>query len=79
MSNIEIPDVQVKEGASLMKRLSNLWKTGEGKITILFGGGMLFYLVSLLVLRFTRFSGNIEYGPVLLDRVYQGFPKQPNN
>ena len=60
--------------ATAMSPIMSLFSTGEGKLLLFFIFLGLLYLTVILILRHTRFSDNVTYGPVLLDRVYQGYP-----
>ena len=53
--------------------LSSLLSSGEGKLMILIIIGFVAYVTAILTGRFFFLSSNLEYGPILLDRVYQGF------
>ena len=54
--------------------LSSLLSSGEGKLMLIIIIGFVAYVTAILTGRFFFMSSNIEYGPILLDRVYQGFP-----
>tara|TARA_B100001250_G_C19794268_1_gene788044 strand:+ start:979 stop:1281 length:303 start_codon:yes stop_codon:yes gene_type:complete len=60
--------------ATTMSPIMTLVSTGEGKLLLFFIFIGLLYLAVIWILRYTRFSDNVTYGPVLLDRVYQGYP-----
>ena len=67
-------DNQLLEINNKKNVLSSLLSTGEGKLMILIIIGFVAYITAILTGRFFFLSSNIEYGPILLDRVYQGFP-----
>ena len=55
--------------------MSELIRSKTGKMTGMILGGVLFLIIlSIFIGRYSMFDNNVNLGPVLLNRVYQGFP-----
>ena len=65
-------DLEIKN-KGIVSRVFSTLSTVEGKIIFVIGFIIFQIFTTILYGRFFL-SGNINYGPLLLDRVYQGFP-----
>ena len=66
-------DLEIKNKPGIVSRVFHSLSTLEGKIIFVIGFIIFQIFTTILYGRFFL-SGNINYGPLLLDRVYQGFP-----
>jgi len=66
-------DLEIKKKPGLVSRVFSSLTTVEGKIMFIIGF-IIFQMITTIPYGRFFLSGNINYGPVLLDRVYQGFP-----
>ena len=66
-------DLEIKKKPGLVSRMFASLTTVEGKIMFIIGF-IIFQMITTIPYGRFFLSGNINYGPILLDRVYQGFP-----
>tara|TARA_B100001142_G_C14007996_1_gene529291 strand:+ start:67 stop:345 length:279 start_codon:yes stop_codon:yes gene_type:complete len=66
-------ELEIKNKPGIVSRIFSSLSTVEGKIMFIIGF-IIFQIITTIPYGRFFLSGNINYGPVLLDRVYQGFP-----
>ena len=52
----------------------SLFQTTKGVIVIVLLALFFLFILALIIGRYSMFDNNVNYGPILLNRIYQGFP-----